>query len=122
VANQRPLYIANTATLTDLDSDNLTKLTIQITSGYQNDANGQDVLSLINQYGITGTFDAASGTLTLTGTAYIGYYREVLRTVTFSSSGSNVSTANRIVTIIASDDGSPTPAMSTAVTRTVTVS
>jgi hypothetical protein len=108
--------------MTDPDSNNLTQLTVQITSGYQNDANGQDVLAFTNEFGITGSFDATSGTLTLSGTVYVGFYREALRTVTYSSSGTNVINGNRILTIIASDDGSPNPAFSLAVTRTVTVS
>ena len=117
-----PLPISSTVAVTDLDSDNLTKLTVQITLGYQNDTNGQDVLAFTNKFGITGSFDATSGTLTLSGTAYVGAYREALRTVTFSSSGTNVSTANRILTILATDDGSPSPAVSQPITRIVTVS
>ena len=119
-ANDPPQSISNTVTVTDPDSDNLTKLTVQITSGYQNDVNGNDVLSFTNEFGITGSFDASTGTLTLTGTAYIGYYREALRSVTFRSTGSSVSTANRILTIIASDDSS-VPALSSPITRTINV-
>lgn len=119
--NHPSVVISKTAVVTDPDSDNLTKLTIQITSGYQNDANGQDVLTFSNKFGITGSFDAATGTLTLSGTAYVGVYREALRTVTFSSNGSNVSLANRLLTIIATDDASPTPASSLPVTRVISM-
>ena len=116
-----PLPISNTVAITDPDSNNLTKVTVQITSGYENDSNGKDVLAFSNKYGIAGSFDAASGTLTLSGTAYVGWYREALRTVTFSSSGTNVSSANRTLTILASDDSVPSPAVSQPVTRTITV-
>lgn len=116
-----PLPISSTVAITDPDSNNLNSVTIQITSGYENDANGHDVLAFVPQYGITGTFDAISGTLTLSGSAYVGSYREALRTVTFSSSGSNVSNANRTLTIIATDDGLPTFAVSQPVTRNVSV-
>ena len=121
-SNSAPQAISNTVTMTDPDSDNLTRLTVQITSGYQNDVNGADLLSFSNQLGITGSFDASTGTLTLTGMAYIGYYREALRSVTFSSTGTNVSSANRILTIIASDDSSPIPGVSAPITRTINVS
>ena len=117
-----PLSISSTVAVTDSDSNNLTKMTIQITSGYQNDANGHDLLAFTNGNGITGSFDASTGTLTLSGTAYLGSYREALRSVTFSSSGTNVSTANRTLTMVASDDGSPAPAVSQSITRIVTVS
>ena len=121
-ANDPPQLISNTVAVTDPDSNNLTMLTVQITSGYQNDANGHDVLAFTNQFGITGSFDPTTGTLTLTGMAYIGYYREALRSVTFSSTGTNVSSANRILTIIASDDSSPIPGVSAPITRTINVS
>ncbi|WP_373649965.1 beta strand repeat-containing protein [Schlesneria sp. DSM 10557] len=117
--NDPPKVISETVLASDPNSQNLTKLTVQITSGYQNDANGKDVLSFTNQFGITGSFDAATGTLTLSGTAYVGDYRKALRTVTFSSTGSNVSSANRVLTIIATDDGSPNPALSQPIKRTV---
>ena len=106
----------------DPDSNNLTKATVQITSGYQNDANGNDVLAFTNQLGITGSFNAATGTLTLSGSSGVGNYRTALRSVTFSTSGSAVSTANRTLTIIATDDATPTPANSLSATRSVTVS
>ena len=106
----------------DPDSNNVTKATVQITSGYQNDANGNDVLAVTNQLGITGSFNAATGTLTLSGSSGVGNYRTALRSVTFSTSGSAVSTANRTLTIIATDDATPTPANSLSATRSVTVS
>lgn len=118
-ANSSPIVITNTAGVTDPDSSNLTRLTVQITSGYQNDTNGHDVLSFVNKFGITGSFDASTGTLTLTGNVYDGLYREALRTVTYSSTGTNVSAADRVLTIIATDDGSPVSAVSAPVTRTI---
>ena len=110
------------ALVTDPDSYSLTQLTIQITSGYQNDAGGHDLLSITNQFGIYGTFDAASGTLTLSGYNYVGNYRQALRAVTFSSSGSSVSTTTRTLTVIATDYNPPTNASSIPVTRDITVS
>ena len=115
------LPISSTLLVGDPDSNNLTKATVQITSGYENDANGNDVLSFANQLGITGAFNATTGTLTLMGTSSVSNYRTALRSVTFSTSGAAVSTANRTLTIVATDDYSPTPANSLAATRTVTV-
>ena len=117
-----PQPISATLLVGDPDSNNLTKATVQITSGYQSDANGNDVLSFTNQLGITGSFNAATGMLTLTGTSSVSNYRTALRSVTFSSSGSAVSTADRTLTIAATDDASPTPATSLSTTRTVTLS
>ena len=117
-----PQPISTTLLVGDPDSNNLTKATVQITSGYQNDANGNDVLAFASQLGITGSFTAATGILTLSGLSSVSNYRTALRSVTFSTSGSAVSTANRTLTIIATDDYSPTPANSLSTTRTVTVS
>lgn len=116
-----PLRISSTLLVGEPDSSNLTKATVQITAGYQNDANGHDVLAFTNQLGITGSFNAATGTLTLSGVSGVGNYRTALRSVTFSSSGTAVNTANRTLTIIATDNFSPTPASSLAITRAVTV-
>ena len=115
------LPISSTLLVGDPDSNNLSKATVQITSGYENDANGNDILSFTNQLGITGSFNATTGTLTLSGTSSVSNYRTALRSVTFSSSGPAVSSANRTLTIIATDDYSPTLANSLATTRTVTV-
>lgn len=116
-----PQTISSTLLVSDPDSTSLTKATIQITSGYQNNAGGHDLLSFTNQLGIAGSFNAVTGTLTLSGLSSVSNYRTALRSVSFSSSGSNVSAADRILTIVATDDsGSPT-ANSLPVTRTVTV-
>ena len=117
-----PQPISNTLLVGDPDSNNLTGATVQITSGYENDANGTDVLAFANQLGITGSFNAATGMLTLSGTSSVSNYRTALRSVTFSTSGPAPSTATRTLTIYAMDDYSPTPAASLSATRTVTVS
>ena len=68
--------IVSNALVTDPDSNNLSKLTIQISSGYQNNANGHDLLSFTNQNGITGSFDATTGTLTLSGNSSLANYQQ----------------------------------------------
>ena len=120
-ANDPAISIFGNALISDADSNNLTRLTVQITSGYQNTASAHDLLSFTSQYGITGSFDAGTGKLTLSGSSYVGYYREVLRTVKFSTSGTAISTATRTFTVIATDDFVPTAASSTPVTRSLTV-
>jgi len=115
-----PQAISSTLLVTDADSANLNKATVQITSGYQNDVNGHDVLSFVNQNGITGSFNAATGTLTLTGSSSVSNYRTALRSVAFSSTGVAVNTNTRTLTITATDDAA-TPATSIALTRDVNV-
>ncbi len=59
--------ITSTITATDADNTNLASAVITISANYQN---GEDVLSFTNANGITGTWSAAAGQLTLSGSAY----------------------------------------------------
>src|SRR5207249_4228788 len=79
----------------------------------------QDVLGFMNQAGITGSYDTATGVLTLTGTASVAAYEAALRTVTYSNTSANPSTAQRTVTFTV-DDGAATNNLGSG-TRTITV-
>ena len=120
-ANSTPVAITSTTTISDPDSLNLSSLTIQITSGYQNNSGGKDKLSFVNQNGISGTFNATTGMLTLSGISSLSNYMTALRSVKFSTSGTAISTATRTLTILATDD-SATPGISTPITRNIAVS
>ena len=101
--NGVPLAIDTGLTVTDIDSTTLTGATIQITGNY---ANGQDLLSFTNIVPITGSaFVAATGTLTLSGTDTVANYQAALRTVKYSNSSDNPSSANRTVTFQVNDGG-----------------
>lgn len=113
--NGTAIPIMNLATITDADSNNLTSLTVQISSGYQL---GKDVLSFVNQSGITGSFNATTGILTLSGSNYVGNYREALRAVKFNTTGTGVNTGTRTFRVIAVDD---TNTSSNPVTRNISV-
>jgi hypothetical protein len=113
--------ISATLVATDADSDNLTGATVQIAVGYQNDANGKDLLGFTNQLGITGLFDAATGKLTLSGVSSISNYRTALRSVTFSTLGLGTIGSLRTLSMTAYDDSSPTPLASDPVTRNVSL-
>jgi hypothetical protein len=71
----------DTLTLSDADSANLTGATVQITTGLTTG----DVLAFTNANGITGSYDAATGKLTLSGTATVAQYQAALQSVTYSS-------------------------------------
>jgi Right handed beta helix region len=114
-----PQIITNTLSAFDADSSNLTSAKIQITSGYQNNSNSHDLLSFTPQFGLTSSFDSATGTLTLTGSTSLTKYRMALQSVTFSSSGPAANGTTRTISFTVYDDSTPTPLASNTVTRNV---
>jgi hypothetical protein len=99
-ANQPATAIDPAITASDVDSPNLASATVQITGGY---VNGEDVLGFSNTASITGTFDALSGTMTLTGSDTVANYQAALASVTYFNTSPTPSGASRTVTIIAND-------------------
>lgn len=77
-----------TSTLTLTDSDPMASATIQITGNYQN---GSDVLAFVDTPNISGVFNAATGTLTLTGADTVANYQAALRSVTYQSTSQDPS-------------------------------
>ncbi len=88
--------IAPNLTITDGDSANMAGATVTIT-----DFVSGDVLTFTNQNGITGSFNAATGVLTLTGTATTAQYQAALRSVTYGTTSNNPATgagnADRVI-------------------------
>jgi VCBS repeat-containing protein len=103
-------------TLTDPDSANAQGAVVSITSNFSQ-ANG-DTLSFTNQNGITGSYNATTGVLTLSGVSSIANYEAALRSVTFSFTSHNPSTLPRTVSFKATDDSG---ADSNTATRQVNV-
>ena len=68
-------------TVTDVDNTTLTGATVVIAFGKQTG----DALQFTNQNGITGSYNAATGVLTLSGNASVADYQAALRSITFSS-------------------------------------
>ncbi|ROZ72491.1 hypothetical protein EEB15_19870, partial [Ramlibacter sp. WS9] len=101
-------------TVADPDSASMAGASVRITGHY---VLGQDVLSLVAQNGITGSFNAATGTLTLTGTASVSAYQAALRSVTYSNTNpTSTDVADRTVSFSVRDFSG---AWSTAVTGTI---
>src|SRR6202000_1552325 len=109
--------IAPALTVTDVDSANLTTATVQISVNY---VNGEDVLAFTNTASITGSFNAATGTMTLTGTDTVAHYQTALESVTYTDTSENPSTAARTVTFTA-DDGQAVNHQSAGSNHTITV-
>ena len=76
---------------------NLTGATVRILSGYYA---GEDALNFIDQLGISGSYDAVSGTLTLSGTASVADYQTALRSITYENSSEAPNTADRTGNVV----------------------
>lgn len=75
-----PLLLAADLTLSDVDNDWIVQAVVRI----ENYLEGEK-LSFTPQSGITGQFDAATGTLTFRGKSTIAEYQSILRTITFEA-------------------------------------
>jgi hypothetical protein len=100
--NGAALIIDGSLTVADTDSTNLTGATISFVSGFSAGA-GNDVLDVTTSNGITKSFNATTGTLTLTGTATLANYQAVLRTLIFRNTSENPSTTPRVIRVAVTD-------------------
>jgi hypothetical protein len=77
--------IAQQLAVTDASSTTLASATVAITGGFVTG----DALTFGNQSGITGSYNASAGVLTLTGSASLAAYQAALDSITFSSSAAD---------------------------------
>jgi len=108
-----PVAIDAALTVFDPENANIAGAEVRFDTGF---VIGQDALLFADQAGISGSYNAASGVLTLTGSASVTAYEAALRSVTYSNSNQNPDTANRAVRFMVSDGTN-----SAFTTRTVTV-
>ena len=106
--------VTSTTTVDD-DGTNMTGATVQITGNY---SSGNDVLSYTTTAGVSGAWNAGTGTMTLSGTASLASYQAAIRAVLFSNTSDNPSVLARTISIQATD---ATSALSNIVTRTINV-
>ncbi|MEI6615285.1 MAG: cadherin-like domain-containing protein, partial [Cyanobium sp. ELA507] len=101
--NGSPAVISGSITVSDVDSANLSGATVAISSGFS----AGDLLSFANQNGISGAYNAASGVLSLSGSATVAQYQAALRSVGYSSSSENptASSASRSISWLVNDGG-----------------
>ncbi|WP_300574054.1 DUF4347 domain-containing protein [Phenylobacterium sp.] len=96
--------LAPALTVTDADSANLTGATIRVTDFVSGDG-----LGFVDQNGISGSYNGATGVLTLSGGATVANYESALRSITYSTTSANPSTGagngNRVIEFSVSDGG-----------------
>ncbi|WP_298622295.1 DUF4347 domain-containing protein, partial [uncultured Zoogloea sp.] len=107
--NSGATLVDNVVTVSDSDGDSPVGATVSITSGF---ASGQDTLAFTDQSGITGSWNVATGVLTLSGSATVANYQAALRSVTYVNTSDQPVTATRTVSF-AVNDGLGTSATAT---------
>ncbi|MER8753731.1 adhesin, partial [Mesorhizobium sp. M1050] len=103
---QTPLVIAPLATVTDVDSANLTSLTATLTA--RPDGNGVESLSLnasatAAASGLTVLYTASTGVLSITGSASQATYQTILDGIVYNNTSDTPTTAARTVNVVSSD-------------------
>ncbi|HET6544928.1 MAG TPA: DUF2341 domain-containing protein, partial [Chryseolinea sp.] len=101
--------------VTDVDNTTLTGATVRISAGY---LNTEDVLAFTNTPNITGTWTAATGILTLTGTTTVANYQSAIQSITYlNTNNTTPSTTLRTVSFQVTDGA----ASSNIATRNINV-
>lgn len=99
--SQEEANITSSITVTDLDNTTLNGALIAIADGY---IPNEDLLVFNTQNGITGSWDASSGILTLTGNSLVANYQQALRNIGYENTNDvNPSAGIRKVNFVASD-------------------
>ncbi|MEQ9168487.1 MAG: FG-GAP-like repeat-containing protein [Fulvivirga sp.] len=86
--------------VSDVDNTTLASATVQITTNFQT---SEDVLEFTDQNGITGSYNAATGLLTLTGSSSLANYQTALRSVRYSNTSQDPNNTNRTIRIRVND-------------------
>ena len=120
---QTPVLIAPVGTLTDVDSTNLTALTLTLTA--RPDGNAVESLSLnagataaASGAGLTVTYTAATGVLSITGSATKAVYQTILQGVLYNDTSDAPTTSTRSITVVANDGALPSATQTATITVT----
>ena len=117
-AGTPPVPVTSSLTLSSSATSNLAGATVTASSGF---SASQDLLSFTNQSGITGSYNSATGVLTLSGTASVADYQSALRSVTYvDGDGASPTTGNRVISFQV-NDGLASGNLSNVASRTITV-
>ena len=117
---QTPVLIAPAGTLADVDSANLTSLTLTLTARPDGNAVeffGFNAAAAAVLGGMTVSYTAATGVLSITGSASVATYQTILQGIEYYNTSDAPTTTDRSVTVVAHDGALP----SATATSTITV-
>ena len=96
-----PLQVTGSLNISDADNANLQSATAKISTNFNS---SEDELFFTNTAGITGSFDKATGILTLSGTASLTDYQNALRNIYYqNTNGDDPSTQQRTIAFTVND-------------------
>ena len=96
-----PTVIDDTILVADIDDVNLSQATVSVSNGY---IDSEDALGFTNQNGISGTWNAGTGILNLTGSSTLQNYQTALRSVTYvNTNHGNPAIGERTITFMIND-------------------
>lgn len=115
-AGQGAINLTQTLTIADTDSTSLSGATVRVATNHNST---QDLLEFTNTGTISGSFDSATGVLTLTGTSSVANYEAALRSVQYRNTSVSPSTLARDVRFRVTDTTSQN---SNELSRTINIS
>lgn len=99
-AGDGPVPVTQNITVTYDDGTNLTGATIEIANNYNG---GEDILDFPGHAGISGSWDAGTGVLSLSGTAGVTDYQQALRLVTYENTNTDPAIDARTISFNVND-------------------
>lgn len=94
------ITIPTSVTISDVDDPNMESATISFTSNY---FNGEDVLNFVDTGNISGSFNAITGVLTLSGSASLAEYQTALENILYENTSSDPIELTRTVSFTVND-------------------
>ncbi len=92
--------IDSSLTLSDVDDTHIESASIIISSGF---TSGEDTLSFTDTANISGSYNVATGVLTLTGSDTLANYEAALESIRYNNSSANPNTGNRPISWVVND-------------------
>ena len=98
--NDPPVVLTSTLTVTGGDGVTVASALAEITTAF---VTGEDVLGFVTLGAISGVWDSAAGTMTLTGDDTLANYQAALRTITYVNLSADPSGTTRTVSLTVND-------------------
>jgi len=98
--NEPAVIVTNALSLSDVDDTQIESALVVITGNFNS---GEDQLIFTDTSNISGSYNAATGILSLTGSATAAQYEAALQTISYQATGENLSTLQRTVSFTVND-------------------